>query len=194
MAKKKTENMTVANVGFLIENLGKECGPLQFVRELTHNSIQAIQRNNSGSGIIVWDLNHNLYAVSEEKMKKLCIVDNGIGMTGDEMVEYINKLSSSGGVQSYKENFGMGAKISAATKNPAGLIYMSWKEGKGSMVHLWKDPETKDYGIKLFPDGKTWNEVDDDLKPEMIKDHGTVVTLMGHDEMLSDTLHPPPPA
>jgi hypothetical protein len=34
--------MGVANVGFLIENLGKDASELQYLRELTQNSIEAI--------------------------------------------------------------------------------------------------------------------------------------------------------
>jgi hypothetical protein len=33
----------------------------------------------------------------------------------------------------------VGAKIAAATKNPAGVIYQSWKNGEGNMVQLEKN-------------------------------------------------------
>ena len=36
--------MTVNNIGFLLDRLGQDCHPLQFIRELTKNSIEAIQR------------------------------------------------------------------------------------------------------------------------------------------------------
>ena len=48
-------------------------------------------------------------------------------MTGDELVRYINQLSSSLREQSMTGNYGVGAKIAAATRNHAGLVYMSWK-------------------------------------------------------------------
>src|SRR5262249_28886793 len=52
---------------------------------------------------------------------KVCIVDTGDGMTGDEMIKFINQLSSSGAQQSFTGNYGVGAKIAAATKNAAGV-------------------------------------------------------------------------
>jgi Histidine kinase-, DNA gyrase B-, and HSP90-like ATPase len=51
---------------------------------------------------------------------KVCIVDTGDGMSGNEMIRFINRLSSSGSEQSFTGNYGVGAKIAAATKNPAG--------------------------------------------------------------------------
>ena len=88
---------------------------------------------------------------------KLCITDTGDGMTGEEMVRYINQLSSSSSEQSFVGNYGVGAKIAAATRNPAGLIYMSWRAGRGSIIHLWRDPINLQYGLRQFerPDG-TW--------------------------------------
>ena len=39
------DDMGVANVGFLIENLGKDAGELQYLRELVQNGIEAIARS-----------------------------------------------------------------------------------------------------------------------------------------------------
>ena len=36
--------MTVGHMAFLVDNLYKDCSPLQFPRQLTRNSIQSIQR------------------------------------------------------------------------------------------------------------------------------------------------------
>jgi hypothetical protein len=71
-------------------------------------------------------------------------------MTGDDMVRYINQLSSSSGEQSLQGNYGVGAKIAAATRNPAGIVYLSWKDGLGSMIHMWRDPATLQYGLRQF--------------------------------------------
>ena len=46
--------MTVHNIGFLLDRLGQDCHPLQFIRELTRNSMEAIQRTGAG-GSIIWD-------------------------------------------------------------------------------------------------------------------------------------------
>ncbi|MBP17795.1 MAG: hypothetical protein CMQ21_02775 [Gammaproteobacteria bacterium] len=50
---------------------------------------------------------------------KLTVIDTGDGMTGPEMLRFINQLSSSGSEQSITANYGIGAKIAAATQNPS---------------------------------------------------------------------------
>ncbi len=107
-------------------------------------------------------------------------------MTGQEMVRYINQLSSSVHQQTLEGNFGVGAKIAAATRNHAGLVYLSWKDSIGSMNHLWRDPATGQYGLKQIerPDGSCghWGRVEDAVKPQAIAEHGTKVVLLGNDD------------
>jgi hypothetical protein len=52
----RTLKMGVKNTGFLLDRLGQDCTPLQYLRELTQNSIEAIQAVPEGEGQIVWDL------------------------------------------------------------------------------------------------------------------------------------------
>ena len=40
----KTMKMKVDNTGFLVDRLAKDCAPLQYIRELTQNAIEAIGR------------------------------------------------------------------------------------------------------------------------------------------------------
>lgn len=173
--------LAVKHTGFLLDRLARDCGELQFLRELTQNSIEAIARRPDKNGQIVWDVDWVTYDLTG--VYKLSVTDNGDGMTGDDMVKYINHLSSSGGVQSHLANFGVGAKIAAATRNPAGLVYLSWRDGVGSMIHLWKDPQTGDYGLQQLarPDGTYghWARVEDEIKPDIIESHGTKVILAG---------------
>src|SRR5437667_207263 len=128
----RTAPMEVQNMGFLLDRLGADCAPLQFLRELTVNSIEAIEALPSRKGEIVWDFDHNTFDL--EGVYKLSILDTGVGMTGPEMQQYINRLSSSGRLQSVERNYGVGAKIAAATRNHAGVVYLSWKDGKGAMI------------------------------------------------------------
>lgn len=178
----KTLPLAVADsgIGFLLDRLGKDCHPLQFLRELTQNGIEAIQRTDEKQGEIIWDVEWKSYEL--EGIFKLCIIDTGDGMTGPEMVKYINQLSSSVSEQSFMGNYGVGAKIAAATRNHAGLVYFSWKDGQGAMIHLWRDPQTGQYGLMQLrlPDGTFghYGEVDDELKPPAIKDHGTMIVLL----------------
>jgi hypothetical protein len=99
----------------------------------------------------------------------------------------LNPRSSTG-------NYGVGAKIAAAPRNRAGLTYLSWKDSIGYMIHLWRD---QILGIMVcasleLPDGGIgyWAYVQDDVKPSLIDQHGTIVVLLGN-EINADTLTPP---
>lgn len=172
--------MTVQNVGFLLERLGQDCSPLQYLRELTHNGLQAIERMGE-TGEVIWDVDWISFDLGEPM--RLCIIDTGDGMTGEEMLMYINQLSSSGSEQSITANYGIGAKIAAATQNPAGLVYQSWKDGEGYMIQLHKDPKTGEYGLQqwLLDDGtySHYMQIEEYIKPPEIKQNGTKVILYG---------------
>lgn len=184
--------MAVANMTFLVNRLGNDCAPLQFVRELTQNAIEGIEQAGDAEGQVVWDVEWNHFMLSDGVMK-LCCIDTGAGMTGPEMVKHINQLSSSIHEQSASGNFGVGAKISAGPRNPHGLVYMSWKGGVGHMIHLWLDPEENVYGLKRWPhnNGEFWTPVSSDLKPPQIQEHGTVVVLLGKSDE-DNTIEAPP--
>lgn len=148
---------------------------------MTQNAIEAVLRAGA-PGQIVWDVDWTLYDLGEPAMK-LSIVDTGDGMTGPEMIRLINQLSSSGSAQSITGNYGVGAKIAAATKNPAGVLYQSWKCSEGCMVLLEKNPATGSYGLRQW-ELKNGNyshfvPIDDAVKPKEIVAHGTKVTLWG---------------
>ena len=175
--------MSVDNIGFLLDRLGQDCAPLKYLRELTQNSIEAILRAG-GKGEIIWDVDWTTYELTDgPRVMKLCITDNGYGMTGDEMVKYINQLSSSLSSQSMSGNYGVGAKIAAVTRNPLGVLYLSWKDKVGAHIHMLKHKETEQYGLKQWKRGDgTYGHylpIADEVKPEIIKGHGTKVVLMG---------------
>jgi hypothetical protein len=180
--------MTVQNTAFLIERLGQDCHPLQFLRELTQNAIEAIQQTGK-PGKVVWDYD----AVTYQKagVRKLCVMDNGDGMTGAELVQFINKLSSSGSRQSMSGNYGVGAKIATACRNPQGVVYCSWNEGQGSMVHLCRDAKTGDYGLRSWEVGNQVGyclPLTAEARPAAIREHGTLVVLHGTSEDEDTTL------
>jgi HSP90 family molecular chaperone len=112
--------MSVAKMGFLVDQLNRDCSPLQFLRELTKNGVEAIQRLHPPVGEIRWDVDWNRFDLmgADRAPQKLCVIDTGAGMTGEEMVHYINKLSSSINEQSATGNFGVGAKIAADLSIP----------------------------------------------------------------------------
>ena len=118
MSSTGTLDMTVDNIGFMLDQLGEDCAPLQFLRELTQNAIEALLKTPEAKGEIVWDVDWTRHTLTN--VYKLAVIDTGVGMTGPEMVHYINQLSSSMHEQSMTGNFGVGAKIAAATRNRAG--------------------------------------------------------------------------
>lgn len=189
--------LRVHDVGFLLDRLGEDCHPLQFLRELTQNAVEAILKTPEQSGQVVWDVDWLSLDLGDHSAFKLSITDTGCGMTGEEMSQYINQLSSSSSIQSSEGNYGVGAKVAAATRNHAGLIYLSWKHGRGSMIHLWRNPETKQYGLRQIqqPEGtfEHWAELDDMVKPEIIGEHGTKIILFGNSPE-QDTMKAPPEA
>ncbi|HXK16556.1 MAG TPA: ATP-binding protein, partial [Polyangiaceae bacterium] len=173
--------MEVDNIDFLIERMGQDCSPNQYLRELTQNAMEAIQRAGRTNGHIIWD-----HYITPDGVRKLCVVDNGDGMTGLEMIHYINKLSSSHAEQGMSGNYGVGAKIAAAVNSPAGLVYISRPDhGDGSgtySIQLMK-AEGK-YGLVPYGDADGYEyfaEVDDDNVPEHIAKYGsgTSVIILG---------------
>lgn len=184
--------MTVHNIGFLLDRLGQDCHPLQYLRELTQNAIEAIRRSGS-PGDVVWDVDWTAFDL--DGVQKLCITDTGDGMTGEEMVRFINQLSSSVTPQSLSGNYGVGAKITAATRNPAGVLYLSWKQAEGAMIHLYRDRDSGQYGLKQWHhQGGSYAHflpLEDDVRPEFIKEHGTKVVLLGTSDD-ANTIQAPP--
>ncbi len=122
----------------------------------------------------------------------MCFIDNATGMTGDDIQNYINRLFRSGSEQALDKNYGIGAKVAAGVRNPEGLTYFSWVDGKGVVANLKYFAENADWGLEPFerPDGTygVWAPVADSVKPKQIDRHGTMVVLLGksadHNTML----------
>lgn len=172
----------------LIQNLGRDCSPSQFLREFTKNAIEAAQR--AGSGRIEVDYNEVVF--DKKGHHKICFIDNGDGMSAEQMVNLLNNLSASG-AKNQHQNYGVGAKISALTRNHAGILYESWKDGVGHTVLVRYNEDEGVYGLSgvSLEDGSTHYapKIADSSKPKIIENHGTRVTLMGmtdqHDTMLA---------
>jgi hypothetical protein len=180
----------------LIQNFALSTRPQQYVREFIKNSVEAIQKvkklRPGYKGKINVDVNW-LFFVTTGKFK-ISFIDNGIGMSPDEMRENLNQLSKTGG-ENLHENYGVGGKISAITRNHAGIVYDSWKDGKGSRIVLHYNEDKKEYGAKELysKDGNTYfvqSLKDDEEKPDIIKESGTRVTLLGM-QFNDDTMKPP---
>lgn len=182
------DDMGVANVGFLIENLGKDAGELQYLRELVQNGFESIMRKGlSDEGRVEIDFEEI------DGVKKLRITDNGIGMTPEEVRENINRLSASAGIQAFDKNFGIGAKITAAVRNPHGVMYKSWKHGVGSITILGRHNGRYGRIGWINPgDGSVeyWLPLPDGDKHPAIKDSGVSVVLLGKAKTDDTTIAP----
>lgn len=176
----------------LIRNLGRDCHPTQFLREFTKNAIEACQRSEEKKCKVVIDYNQQLNQRFD--LYKICFIDTGDGMTGEQMIGLLNNLSASGSIKNEFENYGVGAKISALTRNHEGIQYESWRDGVGHMVFIKYNSSEGIYGIEgaSSDDGLTHYaiRIPDKDKPSEIGTHGTRVTLMGMSK-LQDTMLPP---
>jgi hypothetical protein len=191
-----TRPMRVANMAFLLDRLAADTPPNQQIRELTQNALEAVQRRQKvdpNEGLIRWDIDWD--HLKRTGHYKLSVVDNGDGMTPEQMHEYLNALAvqGAGQTQSISQNFGVGAKITALFRNSFGMIYQSWRDAKGSMVKLHRDDKEGVYGLDSFelPDGPDWTpRIKDVYKPKIIEKNGTKVTLLGTSDA-DNTCFPP---
>lgn len=156
------EPLRIVNADLAINRLASDCRPDQFVRELVVNAIEAIVRSGVGDTVVVDE--DATYA------GKFAVMDNGPGMTEEEMHEKLNLFAASA---DQRENHGVGAKIAALARShqKQGVIYRTWQDGKSAMALLSYKPAGTEF-VSL-PDA-------DNLKPKLIRGHGTVVTVMGH--------------
>ena len=181
-----TRPMTVANIAFLLDRLAADTPPNQQIRELTENALEAIQRRmqsgDASDGLVKWDVDWE--HLRRTGQYKLCVIDNGDGMTAEQMAKYLNSLAVQGAnqTQSISQNFGVGAKITALYRNRFGLVYQSWREGRGAMVRLHRDDRIGEYGLSAIdlPDGPHYTpRIKNTVRPRGIEDSGTKVTLLG---------------
>ena len=184
-----------------------EIGPMQFVREIYMNSVEA----NATTMKVYFD--HQF--LKGGGPKKLCFADDGDGMTAAQMYEYLAHLNSSskqtGGLH---DNFGIGVKTTTLLANPYGVVFLSWSKDNpgGAMAWFVYDEDQDVVGLKPFEyieedeemtlttevsDGSMANVVSleelqechpngfegvkwwDCKKQSGIKNHGTIVMLLG---------------
>jgi hypothetical protein len=170
-----------------VNRMFEACGSYQWVREFLKNSLES-QATKVEFGI-EWQ------AVEKLGVYRRTIIDNGTGMSRDELREFFSTLGAGskkiGGVH---DNFGVGAKIASLPWNPQGVVVISYKDGKASMIQIVLEPQSGDYELIEFGvgegkscvidptaiDWKASDEIDwSALRPEWVKDHGTVIVLLG---------------
>ncbi len=189
------EEMRTKETSFSLDQIAKTCSPLQYVRELTKNAIEAIPKGEEGK--IFWTYDKD--ELEESGIHKLACIDSGSGMDGEEERLYMNNMYSSIKEQTTEGNFGIGAKVAALSRSPKGLIYKSYKNGNGYLAELCQHPKSAKYGLRqqIEPDGSLtpylqipFNSIPEELR-EINADSGTMVTMIGKTED-EDTFTNPP--
>lgn len=150
-----------------------------FLRELVANAVDASQKMKAiaSNGDFKGELGELRVRVElDEKAKTLRIIDNGIGMTDEEIDKYINQIAfSSAGefLEKYKDqniigHFGLGFYSAFMVAKKVTIESLSWKEGaKGVIWSCEGNPE-----FEMGPCDKA--------------ERGTVITLYLDDEAAKD--------
>ena len=143
-----------------------------FLRELVANAVDATQKMKAlaASGEFSGELGELAVRIElDEKKKTLKVIDNGIGMTAEEVEKYINQIAfSSAGefLEKYKDqlssiigHFGLGFYSAFMVAEKVTIETLSWKEGATA--------------VKWSCDGSPEYEMTECKKA----DRGTVITL-----------------
>lgn len=150
-----------------------------FLRELVANAVDASQKMKAiaSNGDFKGELGELKVRVKlDEDAKTLKIIDNGIGMTDEEIDKYINQIAfSSAGefLEKYKDqniigHFGLGFYSAFMVAKKVTIESLSWKEGaKGVIWSCEGNPE-----FEMGPCDKA--------------ERGTVITLYLDDEAAKD--------
>ena len=143
-----------------------------FLRELVANAVDATQKMKAlaSTGDFKGELGDLAVRIElDEKKKTIKIIDNGIGMTSEEVDRYINQIAfSSAGefLEKYKDqlnsiigHFGLGFYSAFMVAEKVTIETLSWKEGAKA--------------VKWTCDGSPEYEMEECEKA----DRGTVITL-----------------
>lgn len=133
-----------ANPTHYLKRIDRDTPPLQFIRELVQNGIEA------GATEIKLKPRQWIYKKDEEVnyTYKMMIEDNGEGMTPQAMYDHLAKLNSSSKASNsdFHENFGIGAKITTTMWNPHGVVFLSWHKDNPDKGHMVWLRYNEDYG------------------------------------------------
>lgn len=182
------EEMGVTNVPALIARTYRESHAFQWAREAWANSNEAqASRVNFG---IEWQ------GVENKGVYRRIIVDDGDGLTPDEIPVFLNNYGGGGKpIGGEHENFGIGFKSLTLPWNKYGVVIVTLKEGVITMAMIRFNSRKNNYGLKLeiLPDGNpatTYAPYKDDehgvdwseVLPEWVitRGHGTAFILLGN--------------
>ena len=177
--------LRITGASNFVNRMFEACGTYQWAREFLKNSLDA--------GATKVEFGIEWQAVESRGVYHRVVVDNGSGMDREELLRFFSTLGEGakkiGGVH---ENFGVGAKIASLPWNPEGVVVISYKNGRSAMIWIMLDSESGDYELVEFQigeqktcvvepgevDGVDWSQI----RPDWLKEHGTIVVLLGSEE------------
>jgi len=144
-----------------------------FIRELVSNGCDAITKikklDMMGEITLPEDYKPQMHVIANAEAKTLQFIDNGIGMTADEVKEYINQIAFSGAqafLEQYKDkanedqiigHFGLGfysafmvaGKVTIDTLScKEGAVPVHWESEEGTSFAM-DDGDKKEFGTKI---------------------------------------------
>ncbi len=182
------KKLAIVGASHFVTRMFEACGNYQWAREFLKNSLEA--------GATKVEFGIEWQAVEKNGVYRRVISDNGSGMTGEELLRFFSTLGEGakriGGVH---DNFGVGAKIASLPWNPEGVVVISYKHGRPSMIQIELDPDSAEYELAEFqtergttyvinPAEIAWGE---DVNwgivaPEWARQNGTTIVLLGSEE------------
>jgi hypothetical protein len=171
-----------------VNRMFEACGNYQWAREFLKNAYEA--------GATKVEFGIEWEAVEKLGVYRRTISDNGSGMTKEELLRFFSTLGEGakriGGVH---DNFGVGAKIASLPWNPEGVVVISYRDGKPSMIQIELEPDSADYELVEYESengttcvinpaevawgkGINWAEV----APDWARQNGTTIVLLGSEE------------
>lgn len=153
-----------------------------FLRELVANAVDASQKMKAiaSNGDFKGELGELKVRVElDEKTKTLKIIDNGIGMTDEEIDRYINQIAfSSAGefLEKYKDqniigHFGLGFYSAFMVAKKVTIESLSWKEGAKGVI--WSCEGNPEFEMGACDKAERGTVITLYLDDEAAKDYGT---------------------
>ena len=180
--------LAITGASHFVNRMFEACGQYQWAREVLKNSLEA--------GATQVEFGIEWQAVGKLGVYRRYIADNGCGMDAEELKTFFSTLGEGAGkIGGIHDNFGVGAKIALLPWNPEGIVVISYKDSRASMIWIVHDPESGDYELVEFKlgdkkkcvvdpndfeeiEGIDWSQV----RPKWLDENGTIIVLIGSEE------------
>lgn len=182
--QRRCEEMRLGRSGPLIDRTYRESPVMQFLRELVQNAIESGAKNilvmpdwvyvqasgnpENDKDLLDWNKQPKGTEKNLDDLKpnnavyRFSVMDDGCGMDAQELKTFFTSLSLSGGGKDMgtHDNFGQGAKVSTMPGNPFAIYVMSWRDGVGRMIRLFRRDDGE-YGLWRWEADDGYHEVID---------------------------------